>query len=669
MKTLNKKYIDDKDLTLFIQTHNIEKEPNVLLQIFLGFNELTFLEKLLTKLKKLIPHIKIIGTSTCGEILDDKAVENSTILSFSIFEKTKIYTYSSELKEDSHKTAKNLISKFDKSIKPKLAITFTDGLLINGEDYINAFSEYSEELIISGGLAGDNYLFSSTTVFTQDGVVKNGAVVALLENETLNVTTKASFGWENIGKTMTITSSKNNVVYEIDGIKAVDVYAKYLGDDVAKQLPKTGIEFPLIVKRNSLNIPRAVVGKNDDDSLIFAGNLSVGDKVTFGYGNIQAVLDYGENINKDFSLFGSEGIFIYSCMARKNLLQSNIALELLPLSDLAPISGFFTHGEFYTNTDSNSHELLNQTMTILSLSEESTPTSKHLFCTLPHLNKSNAKDSANITLKAFSHLISQTSRELEEINDSLKETIAKEVEKNRLQDQQMLNQSRLAQMGEMIAMIAHQWRQPLNSISLTASNLQLKCMLGEVEQEFFAKELNLIDGYSQHLSKTIDDFRNFFKENKTKETTNLSDIIEHTIPIIKISLESKNIQLITSYNSTKSIKTYPHEVMQVLLNILKNAEDALVENNIQNATIHIETHYGSENSNPTILIRDNAGGIPPDILPKIFDPYFSTKLAKEGTGLGLYMSKIIIEEHCKGRLSVSNLSDGTEFKIEIENKG
>jgi len=664
---LNKKYIGDDDLEQFIISNAITKEKNILLQIFLGLNEEDFILNLIKKLKTLIPHVKIIGSSTCGEILNDHALDYSTILSFSIFEKTKIYTYATDIKEDSHKTAQALIDQFKSSLKPKLAISFTDGLLINGEEYINTFTEYNSDLIIAGGLAGDNYQFVNTIVFTQDGVIQDGAVIALLESDSLHVTTKANFGWENIGKKMTITSSEKNIVYEIDGIKAVDIYAKYLGEDIAKQLPKTGIEFPLIINRNGLNIPRAVVGRNEDDSLTFAGNLSLGDQVTFGYGNIQAVIDYGENINNDSSLFKSEGIFIYSCMARKNLLQDSISLELLPLNNIAPLCGFFTHGEFYTDISSNTRELLNQTMTILSLSENHSKTDEYPSCTLAYKETATNKENqnANLTLKALSHLISQTSSELEEINNSLKETIEYEVEKNRLQDQQMLNQSRLAQMGEMISMIAHQWRQPLNAISLTTNNLQLKCMMGDMEKDFFKKELKLIDEYSQHLSKTIDDFRNFFKDNKQKETTNLQVVIENTLSIIKPSMENMNIEIITSFNCAHDIDIYPSEIMQVILNIIKNAEDVLMENKIKSPTISIETKCGSMHSKPTIIIKDNAGGIPENILDNIFDPYFSTKLEKDGTGLGLYMSKIIIEEHCKGKLTVINDDNGAVFILEF----
>ncbi len=657
MRTLNKKYSGDKDLKEFILQNSIAEEKNILLQVFTGICEIDFIENLIQTVKESIPHVKIIGTTTDGEILEDNIFENSTILSFSLFQETNISTYFTEAGEDSYKTAGKLISKFDDTLHPKVAITFADGLHINGEEYINAFNDYNKKLVVAGGLAGDNAKFINTIVFTQDKVVMNGAVIALLFNDNLEVNTKASFGWENIGKTMTITKSKQNIVYEIDNIKAVDIYAKYLGDDIALELPKTGIEFPLIIKRKELSIPRAVVGKNSDGSLVFAGNLNIGDRVTFGYGNIETIINYGENIYFDSKMKKSESIFIYSCMARKALMQDSIKEELTPLCYISDISGFFTYGEFYSDTESLSHELLNQTMTILSLSENishKNPISKLSKRTIIKDRRKN-----NLTLKALSHLVSQTSKELEEINASLKLKVRQEVAKNRKKDKQMMQQSRLAQMGEMISMIAHQWRQPLAAISSTSIGINIKAELGKLDRDTAIELSDKISSYAQHLSATIDDFREFFKSNKEKRNTTYCELIKNVLDIVKVSIENQNIELIIIKNCKRTFYTYPNEIKQVILNLIKNAEDILLERRVKNPKITIETKDG------ILTISDNGGGIPTDIMDKIFDPYFSTKTKKDGTGLGLYMSKTIVDEHCGGELSVSNDEEGAVFKVEL----
>jgi two-component system, NarL family, sensor histidine kinase EvgS len=258
----------------------------------------------------------------------------------------------------------------------------------------------------------------------------------------------------------------------------------------------------------------------------------------------------------------------------------------------------------------------------------------------------------------------QMEKKLEVLTYNLEEKIKIEIEKNEEKTAQLIQQSRFAQMGEMISMIAHQWRQPLTAITATTNNLLLKNLLNkEISKETLDEELSLITEYTQHLSFTIDDFRNFFKSDKEKVESKIEDTIDKAINIIKTSFESKEINLITNYKFNENITTYTTEIQQVILILLKNAEDALVENEIKNKTIEITTY--KENELAIIEIQDNAGGIDSDIIYKIFDPYFSTKKEKEGTGIGLYMSKIIIKDHCKGEITASNNQDGAIFKIKL----
>lgn len=227
----------------------------------------------------------------------------------------------------------------------------------------------------------------------------------------------------------------------------------------------------------------------------------------------------------------------------------------------------------------------------------------------------------------------------------------------------MLQQSRLAQMGEMISMIAHQWRQPLSSISTISSTLTMDVMLDEYKKEFFQERLEMISDLSQHLSSTIDDFRSFFKESKGKESSSLTKIAEESIKIIKPSFTTTQITLHTLYETSDEINTYPNELKQVVLNLLKNAEDILLEKEIKDPQIWI-TCYSKEDAT-CLSIQDNGGGIDKGIIQNIFDPYFSTKKRKDGTGLGLYMSKTIIEEHCNGSLDVINAEHGALFTITL----
>ncbi len=254
-------------------------------------------------------------------------------------------------------------------------------------------------------------------------------------------------------------------------------------------------------------------------------------------------------------------------------------------------------------------------------------------------------------------------KELNELNSTLEEKVSRSIAELREKDVIMFQQSRLAQMGEMLSMIAHQWRQPLNAISSTATALKLKAIIGKANLDVIMDATDKISLYVKHLNSTIDDFRDFFKPQKEKQKINLNILVESSLLIVNPSLDDKKIKVITELNSQNSFVSYANELKQVILNLIKNAEDVLIDKEIKEPKIFIRTY---EKDDEFILeVEDNAGGIPKEIMPKIFDPYFSTKTKKDGTGLGLYMSKIIVEDHCGGKLEVENYDEGALFRVII----
>ena len=231
-------------------------------------------------------------------------------------------------------------------------------------------------------------------------------------------------------------------------------------------------------------------------------------------------------------------------------------------------------------------------------------------------------------------------------------------------DKLIEQQSKLALMGEMISMIAHQWRQPLNIIGAINMKVETKLDFEDtINAEAYEPISKDINTQLEFMSKTIDDFRDFFKTDKKKIETNYTTLVNSSLNIIGGSLKSKHIDLIKELNCEDTIKIYSNEVTQVILNIIKNAEDILLEKNIKEPYIKIITY--SHNNESILEVIDNGGGISEDIIDKIFDPYFSTKQEKHGTGLGLYMSKTIIEEHCEGKLEVENKDNEVIFRISL----
>ncbi|MEA3522886.1 MAG: DUF3365 domain-containing protein [Campylobacterota bacterium] len=231
-------------------------------------------------------------------------------------------------------------------------------------------------------------------------------------------------------------------------------------------------------------------------------------------------------------------------------------------------------------------------------------------------------------------------------------------------EEMMIAQSRHAAMGEMISMIAHQWRQPITVISMVANNLLADIEFDDMNPESIKKSATKVLEQSHHLSKTIDDFKNFFRPNKKTEPILVNDVLEENFKIVGKSLENNNIAIEKRYESYTPIDIFSRELLQVFINILKNAKEALMENKIKNPAIVVSTY--EDKTYVYIDICDNGKGIDPQIISKIYDPYFSTKDEKVGTGLGLYMTKIIVQKHLNGTINALNYKDGGVcFKISL----
>jgi DNA-binding response OmpR family regulator len=259
-------------------------------------------------------------------------------------------------------------------------------------------------------------------------------------------------------------------------------------------------------------------------------------------------------------------------------------------------------------------------------------------------------------------LLQEKNYELKFLNDNLEKLIYEEVQKNREKDKIMFQQSRQAQMGEMIAMIAHQWRQPLNVIGTASSIINFRIKKNKLDPETSLELTTKISQNIEYLSSTINDFRNFFKPEKEMQVTDFDVILNKSLNLVQSSFNANKIELSVEKKDVQQFLSYENELVQVILNLLKNAEDVLVQKKIRNPKIFLIIE------NKSIYVEDNGGGIEPSIMEKIFHPYFSTKLEKEGTGLGLYMSKIIVEEHCKGDLTLKNSKNGAVFTVKLDKK-
>lgn len=241
----------------------------------------------------------------------------------------------------------------------------------------------------------------------------------------------------------------------------------------------------------------------------------------------------------------------------------------------------------------------------------------------------------------------------------------------RKQDQKLMQQSKLVSMGEMIGNISHQWRQPLGIIAMDANNIIIDVDLDMVEMKALRKHAKNILSQTSHLSQTIDDFKNFIKGDREKKIFHVKNVIHSFIHLVQSSIDHSHINLVLDLKDNIQVLGYENELIQCLINIFNNSNDILVQNNIENKLIFISTTV--EKDNAIIKINDNAGGIPEEILPKIFDPYFTTKHKSQGTGLGLHMTYNLIVDGMKGFIEASNIEytykkksyNGAEFKITL----
>lgn len=260
-------------------------------------------------------------------------------------------------------------------------------------------------------------------------------------------------------------------------------------------------------------------------------------------------------------------------------------------------------------------------------------------------------------------LFKENERRIHHLNERLHLEVQLQLEKLREKDKQLQFQSRLAQMGEMLSMIAHQWRQPLAAISATTGLLSMKLVLDEFDAGLFGQEIKRIEAYAGHLSRTIDDFRSFFNPTRQREETTLESIVDRTLTVVRPVLDSQGIDVVTLFECEGSVLSHKNELGQVLLSIIKNAQDALLENKPSDPRIDISTR--KDEAHLYLVVKDNAGGIDDSIKDRIFDAYFSTKSDKGGTGVGLCMSRTIVEEHCQGRLWADNSDVGAVFTIRL----
>jgi C4-dicarboxylate-specific signal transduction histidine kinase len=265
--------------------------------------------------------------------------------------------------------------------------------------------------------------------------------------------------------------------------------------------------------------------------------------------------------------------------------------------------------------------------------------------------------------QALERKVAERTHALDELNRTLDQRVHDEIDKRKQQENLLIHQSRLAAMGEMIGAIAHQWRQPLNALSLVMQNIRMQHAMGTLTEQSMARMQEKSGRLVNRMSSTIDEFRNFFKPGKHAEPFRLAQAMRASADIMEGVFKNHAIELVLQCDESLELLGVQGEFAQVVLNLLSNAKDALLDT--KQPAPHIILHAERVGTRIHIAVEDNGGGIAPDVLDKVFDPYFTTKEEGKGTGIGLYMSKMIVENNMNGRLQVVNTSEGARFTLDI----
>jgi len=452
---------------------------------------------------------------------------------------------------------------------------------------------------------------------------------------------------EALGRELKVETINNSYLQKIEGFLVDELYKHYLSDSLSMDLKKTFYTFPLLKLDKDKVCSSLILDQNQDGIKVeFTANQN--DTLKIGYTNGSLFYKRYEDAIKSFDGELSDSFFLISSVAKKSFFKQN-GFEY----DSAV--GYFSQSEAVIK-DGKVYDLTHSVLMINIKNKDAKKLliNKRFKPIKPLIDDMQVMD-------ALVNIAKISSLELEDLNKKLEKKVKIEVEKNLKKDSILIHRSRLAQMGEMMSLIAHQWKQPLSAISATSSGLHIKIELDMYDKEFFLKSLTKIEELVNHLSTTIDDFSNFFKPSKIKREFYLYEAVEKALSIATYSLSKKSIDLVLDLDKSLKVKTFQNELIQVLLNLIKNAENILIKREIKDPKIYIKLYKDADKK--VIEIKDNAGGIDKKIMPKIFEPYFSTKATKDSTGLGLYMSRFIVEDSLGGELKVANSKDGAVFSI------
>ncbi|WP_456448989.1 FIST N-terminal domain-containing protein [Hydrogenimonas sp.] len=680
MKQWSYSYENASDFREYVKREGIDREREILVQVNCGIYIPEKVRELQEVIGEALPHAIVTGASSVLQLCDGKLVEGRIVLAITVFEHSTLSFFEYAFPSPGTLEYTDVIASIEDLIEAntKGILLLTNTVHFDIEKLIRRANRSFGSIPVFGGIASDREPFEQFVVFSKDRVYdkEEGLMAVLMHSDVLQIDCNYFFDWEPIGKEYTVTKAEGRYLYELDGKSILEVYENYFGPLDEKKLLHLSLSHPLIrYSREFGQVARALLEMEDGRGL-YTGEFKEGEKVQIGFGHYKRMMSRYEIIPEVYKTVPAEVLWFYVCISYQYGYFDILDASTSFYKDPDRLYGLVTFGEFSHKNGRN--RFLNFSLTRVALSED--PEShiaielkeiEHgpkdaLLATLSTLVASSSREIMDLN-RYLEKEVEKRTKELAELNASLEKRIEIEVRKNREKDKMLYHQSKLAAMGEMINNIAHQWRQPLNIIALVMQDLSLKAQMGTLSAPAILQAKKKIHDTLKYLSDTIDDFRSFASSGQSYSHPGAMEVcntIRDTVRLVSIVLEDEKIKLKLSLPEKEAmVKGSPNDLKQVLLNLVYNAIDAFREREVENPTIKIEVKYNRKKA--TILVRDNAGGIDPKIIDKIFEPYFTTKYQARGTGLGLYMSKMIVEKRFGGKISARNMRSGAAFWVEL----
>jgi len=678
-----------KDFDRFVdwcKEQNIVNSDKLLVEINYPDDNYLKLKVLLKELKSTLPDATIVGMQSFASFKNHQISDLNRDPIISIIE-FKTSTISSIVLDFSKNYLEEEINncKIDKTHIQKFLQSDTQAIEILSSfntpktaSLINTIGEdFGHLKIFGGGATSKAHTTLSTFVFHNGKIYDKAIILIFLHGENLSVELYQAFDWKPISKKKKITKADNSNIYMMDNNPALDIYRKYFPNIETNN--SVFLQVPIYITKGNISYTVHILDIDTKaQSVVTSQPLQEGDIVQLSIGNYNTMMNRIQEIYNFLSNTPAQALWIGACISYEYGFRIPVKHYVSNIKNNNHIFGYTTSQEYF-NEENHPNTFHNHTFVMAAISESNdkyidlveykddniTPfeiANKNLYSIMHKTANELNRLTENLEIR-----VEQRTKELKDLNDDLQIRIDDAVREVKRQTAIMNQQSRLASMGEILENIAHQWRQPLNSVSWVLNDIKFKSELGKKDEIDIDEVASKINESIQFLSNTVDDFRKFVDKSDMAQTFNLKKTIESTIKIIEDTFKQLNIKVYLDCDENITYKGYENDIKHTIMNLINNARDAFEERGIKNGEINIRVYH--EKDELIITVQDNAGGIPKPILKNIFEPYFTTKHKTKGTGLGLYMSKNMIERVHGSIEAFSILNKKTTFVIKLPDEG